>query len=139
MFAGDVGHLPDTMFTCMFQAGRRMPKSFQTLARTLFAALRTGGMVGFEQVEWFIGGLFDSTEALPLEWQDLDDLIRAAALDWSEMDRAILGTFFERGLDPDKRSQLGVQYTNRDTIMQIIEPVIIRPFLAEWAEAKARV
>ena len=28
----------------------------------------------------------------------------------------ILGTLFERGLDPDKRAQFGAHYTNRDKI-----------------------
>ena len=48
----------------------------------------------------------------------------------------ILGTLFERGLDPDKRSQLGAHYTDLDKIMRIIEPVIVRPLLAEWETEK---
>ena len=32
-------------------------------------------------------------------------------LDWSQIDPSILGTLFERGLDPGKRAQLGVHYT----------------------------
>jgi len=139
MFAEDVGLLPNKMFARMIKAARPKPETFDAHARTLFAAMRTGGMVGFEAVEWFNGGLFDSDDALPLEWQDLDDLIRAAALDWSEIDPSILGTLFERGLDPDKRSQLGAHYTDRDKIMQIVGPVIVEPLLAEWAEARARI
>ena len=42
---------------------------------------------------------------------------------------------FERGLDPDKRSQLGAHYTDRDKIMRIVEPVIVRPLIAEWETA----
>lgn len=139
MFAEDVGLLPNKMFARMIKAARPKPETFEAHARTLFAAMRTGGMVGFEAVEWFNGGLFDSDDALPLEWQDLDDLIRAATLDWSEIDPSILGTLFERGLDPDKRSQLGAHYTDRDKIMQIVGPVIVEPLLAEWAEARARI
>ncbi|WP_306417975.1 class I SAM-dependent DNA methyltransferase [Roseinatronobacter sp. S2] len=60
-------------------------------------------------------------------------------LDWSEIDPSILGTLFERGLDPDKRSQLGAHYTDRDKIMQIVGPVIVDPLMAEWAEAKGRI
>ncbi|HEX6010686.1 MAG TPA: DNA methyltransferase, partial [Geminicoccaceae bacterium] len=58
---------------------------------------------------------------------------------WSEIDPSIMGTLFERGLDPDKRSQLGAHYTDRDKIMRIVEPVIQRPLEAEWADAKARI
>ena len=38
-----------------------------------------------------------------------------------------MGTLFERGLDPDKRSQLGAHYTDRDKIMLIVNPVIVAP------------
>ena len=109
------------------------------MARTLFGAMARGGLVGFEPVAWFNGGLFDDDTALPLEQTDIASVLAAAALDWSEIDPSILGTLFERGLDPDKRSQLGAHYTDRDKIMLIVEPVIIRPWLAEWETAKAEI
>lgn len=139
MFAEDVNLLPNKMFERMIKAARPNPDTFQQHAQTLFAAMKSGGPVGFEQVEWFNGGLFDSDEALPLTWEDLDDLIRASQLDWSDIDPSILGTLFERGLDPDKRSQLGAHYTDRDKIMQIVRPVIVEPLLAEWDAIKAKI
>lgn len=139
MFAEDVNLLPPKMFERMIQAARPKPETFATHAATLFAAMRTGGLVGFEQVEWFNGGLFDTDETLPLTWEDMDDLIRATQMDWSDIDPSILGTLFERGLDPDKRSQLGAHYTDRDKIMQIVRPVIVEPLLAEWEDVKARI
>ena len=63
----------------------------------------------------------------------------ASDLDWSEIDPSILGTLFERGLDPGKRAQLGAHYTDRDKIMLLVEPVVIRPWLAEWDAAKAEI
>ena len=139
MFAEDVNLLPDQMFTRMLEASRTQPAQFADHARTLFAAMKAGGMVGFERVEWFNGGLFDDDTALPLELADVENLLTAARLDWSEIDPSILGTLFERGLDPDKRSQLGAHYTDRDKIMMIVRPVIIAPLEAEWAEAKAAI
>ena len=139
MFAEDVELLPNKMFEKMIKAARPDPASFATHAKTLFSAMKDGGLVGFEKVDWFNGGLFDNDNVLPLEWQDLDDLIRAAHLDWSDIDPSILGTLFERGLDPAKRSQLGAHYTDRDKIMQIVNPVIVEPLLAEWAEVKAQI
>ena len=56
--------------------------------------------VGFEAVAWFNGGLFDDADALPLERSDVETVLAASALDWSEVDPSILGTLFERGLDP---------------------------------------
>lgn len=137
MFAEDVELLPNKMFQKMLELCQRDPSEFQPFAKDLFAAMQAGGRVGFEKVEWFNGGLFDDDTALPLEKEDLADLLAAAKLDWSEIDPSILGTLFERGLDPDKRSQLGAHYTDRDKIMQIVNPVIVEPLLTEWAEVKA--
>ena len=137
MFAEDVGLLPDNMFTRMLEHARNQPGEFVDLARDLFGAMSTGGRIGFERVAWFNGGLFDDDTALPLDREGVATALRAAALDWSEIDPSILGTLFERGLDPDKRSQLGAHYTDRDKIMRIVEPVIVRPLLAEWQAVKA--
>ena len=136
MFAEDAGLLPGNMFTRMLEHARRRPEEFGELARDLFGAMSTGGRIGFEAVAWFNGGLFDDDTALPLDRDGIETALKAAALDWSEIDPSILGTLFERGLDPDKRSQLGAHYTDLDKIMRIVEPVIVRPLLAEWERAK---
>ena len=137
LFAEDIGLLPARMFTRMLEQARRRPESFTGMAGALFGAMAKGGLVGFESVAWFNGGLFDDDSALPLAGSEIDAALDAAALDWSEIDPSILGTLFERGLDPDKRSQLGAHYTDRDKIMRIVEPVVVRPLLAEWEAAKA--
>ncbi len=139
MFAEDVGLLPNDMFTRMLEQARRQPHEFEPMARDLFGTMATGGRVGFEAVAWFNGGLFDSDDALPLNRDEIETTLEAAALDWSEIDPSILGALFERGLDPEKRSQLGAHYTDRDKIMQIIEPVVIRPWLKEWEKARAEI
>ena len=139
MFAEDVGLLPNGMFTRMLEHARRQPEAFAELARDLFGAMATGGRIGFEEVAWFDGGLFDDDSALPLEKAEIETVLATADLDWSEIDPSILGTLFERGLDPRKRAQLGAHYTDRDKIMLIVEPVIVRPWLAEWEAAKAEI
>ena len=136
MFAEDVGLLPNNLFTRMLEQARLRPVDFPDLARDLFGAMSVGGRVGFEAVAWFDGGLFDDDSALPLTRAEIETVRNAGALDWSEVDPSILGTLFERGLDPGKRTQLGAHYTDRDKIMLIVEPVIIRPWLAEWQTAK---
>lgn len=132
MFAEDVELLPAKMFVRMLQAAKRTPGDSEKLASTLFGAMKSGGLIGFERVEWFNGGLFDNEEALPLNATDITLCLRAAELNWSEIDPTIFGTLFVRGLDPDKRSETGAEYTDRDKIMMIIEPVITRPLLREW-------
>ena len=139
MFAEDVGLLPGSMFLKMLEHAARQPSDFEELARTLFGAMKNGGRVGFERVEWFNGGLFDSGDALPLKKQDVADVLSAARLDWSDIDPAILGTLFERGLDPGKRSQLGAHYTDREKIMLIVNPVVVEPLTAEWERTRAKI
>ena len=139
MFADDVGLLPDEMFSRVLIRSRPKPDRFAHLAGTLFEVMAHGGEVGLETVDWFNGGLFADGDALPLEQSDIDAVLRAANLDWSEIDPSILGTLFERGLDPGKRSQLGAHYTDRDKIMLLVEPVVIRPWLTEWAAEKEQI
>ncbi len=137
MFAEDVDLLPNKLFTRMLTSAASHPEQFQPRAQDLFRAMKSGGEAAWEPIEWFNGGLFDDDTALPLDKEELAIAIKAANLDWAEIDPSILGTLFERGLDPDKRSQLGAHYTDRDKIMLIIEPVVVRPWLAEWETTKA--
>ena len=63
----------------------------------------------------------------------------AALLDWSRVEPAILGTLFERGLDPDKRGQLGAHYTDHAKIMLVVEPVVLDLLRRECAAMRERV
>ena len=139
MFADDVGLLPDHMFTRMLRHARPAPERFGELAGELFRVMAFGGRVGFETVAWFNDGLFDDGAVLPLEKADIETVLAAANLDWAEVDPSILGTLFERGLDPGKRAQLGAHYTDRDKIMLLVEPVVIRPWLSEWDADKTEI
>ena len=139
MFADDVGLLPDHMFTRMLRHALPTPARFSELAGELFRAMASGGRVGFETVDWFNGSLFNDDTTLPLQKSDIQTVLEASDLDWSEIDPSILGTLFERGLDPDKRAQLGAHYTDRDKIMLLVEPVVIRPLLAEWDAEKTEI
>ncbi|WP_338120991.1 type IIL restriction-modification enzyme MmeI, partial [Bradyrhizobium elkanii] len=139
MFAEDVDLLPNKMFKRMLEHSASRPEEFKSLASDLFRAMQSGGRVGFEHVAWFNGGLFNDDTALPFDREDIALTLVAANLDWAEIDPSILGTLFERGLDPDKRSQLGAHYTDREKIMMIVDPVIVRPWLAEWEATKTKI
>jgi len=137
MFAEDIGLLPEQMFSRMLDAALARSGDFPEFARSLFGAMRDGGHVGFTVVPWFDGGLFADDDVLPLDRDDLLTVRRAAALDWSDIEPSIFGTLFERGLDPDKRTQVGAYYTDPDKIMKIVEPVVLRPLQADWDTLKA--
>jgi hypothetical protein len=71
MFAEDVELLPAKMFLRMLQAAKQTPDEFQKLASSLFRAMKDGGLIGFERIDWFNGGLFDDDQALPLTADDI--------------------------------------------------------------------
>ena len=139
LFAEDIELLPRHMFTRLLDAGLKDPASLNGMLQDLFGAMATGGRIGFEPVEWFNGGLFDSRDALPLERDDIKTLRALAGLDWSAIEPSIFGTLFERGLDPDKRSQLGAHYTDRGSIMRLVDPVVLDPLRDEWTARKGEI
>jgi hypothetical protein len=139
LFAEDIELFPSKLFSKLLAEARKRPEEFEPMARALFAAMKTGGRLGFDAVPFFNGGLFDDDDALPLDRDDLKLLEKASDLDWAAIDPSIFGTLFERGLDPGKRAQLGKFYTDAETIMKIVEPVVLRPLRREWAETKARI
>lgn len=139
MFAEDVKLLPDNIFMRMLERALDDPSQFEGFARSLFTAMKSGGHIGFEKVAWFNGGLFNDDLVFALDKKEIGIVHRAAKHFWGDVDPSILGTLFERGLDPDKRSQLGAHYTDREKIMMIVNPVIVEPLTAEWEKAKAEI
>jgi type II restriction/modification system DNA methylase subunit YeeA len=138
-FANSVKLLPEGFFPRLLRRAAEEPQRAQDYFNHLFAAMESGGDFGLEKIAFFNGGLFDGRRALPLDSGDIGLLQAAASLDWSQIDPTIFGTLFERFLDPDKRAQIGAHYTDPDKIMMIVEPVILRPLRAEWAQVKAEV
>ena len=72
MFAEDVGLLPRHIFTRMLEQARISADQFAGMTRSLFGAMATGGLVGFEPVAWFDGGLFDDDTALALKKPEIE-------------------------------------------------------------------
>jgi len=136
MFAEDAKILPEKLFeTVMDRSNPDGGKAQKRLAE-LFAAMRQGGEFALNDIPWFNGGLFENIAIPALQTADVVALLDAARLDWSQIEPAILGTLFERGLNPDMRSQLGAHYTDPATIMKLIRPVVEQPLLAEWEGVK---
>ena len=139
MFAEDVGLLPEKLFTDILITAQQDNNEFVGMTRELFKAMAGGGRFGQHKIDFFNGGLFDDDTTLPMNADEIKTTLLAANLDWSEIDPAIMGTLFERGLDPNKRSQLGAHYTDRKKIMQIIVPVVVRPLSKKWEDVKSEV
>jgi type II restriction/modification system DNA methylase subunit YeeA len=140
LFAEDAGMLPPGVLSRLAGQTRGRPHLFGDALGQLFARMsHGGGMFGAEEVPWFNGGLFDSADVLPLSEAEIGTLLDVGRLDWAKIEPAIFGTLFERGLDPDRRAQLGAHYTSREQIWQLVEPVVIRPLNREFAAMQAHV
>ena len=142
LFAEDIGLLPAGILTGMIESRGSDPAEFAHGLAELFRLMsdrEAGRFFGNERVEWFNGGLFDDGAALTLDRAELRAVREAARLDWSQVEPAILGTLFERGLDPAKRGQLGAHYTDREKIMLVVEPVVMAPLRREFEAMRERV
>ena len=136
-FAEDVDLLPEKMFAKLVNNRKLQSHELGKGLEQLFKVMRDGGLYGPDQIPWFNGGLFKKISIPTLSVLDVTELRNAADLNWTSIDVSIFGTLFERGLDPAKRSQLGAHYTDPETIMRIVDPVVQRPLLAAWAGVAA--
>ncbi len=138
MFAEDARLLPRDLFARVVRGTQTRPDLARAQLGELFAKMRTGGFFGADVIHWFNGGLFDDADVLHLESGDLKLIADTAAEhDWSQIDPAIFGTLFEQALKATReRPALGAHYTDRDKILKIVEPVIVRPLTAEWDTAR---
>jgi type II restriction/modification system DNA methylase subunit YeeA len=140
MFAQDAGLLPGQLLERLAEGSEHNVDVFTLSLRDLFAKMSNGGgLFGVERIDWFNGGLFDGADVLPLTVDEIKLVQRVSRLDWSQVEPAVFGTLFERGLDPGKRSQLGAHYTDRESIMRVIEPVLMTPLRRDFEATKERV
>ncbi len=142
LFAEDVGLLPRKLMTDLIDSRQDDPDEFTNGLADLFRLMsdrEAGRFFGTQRIEWFNGGLFDDDATLSFTRDELRTVAEASTLDWSQVEPAILGTLFERGLDPAKRGQLGAHYTDREKILMVVEPVVMTPLRREFAAMQERV
>ncbi len=140
MFAEDAGLLPRGLIRRLAGVAQYDETIFTEGLGDLFAKMaHKGGLFGAERIDWFNGGLFADSDLLPLTLADINLIDKVSRLDWSQVEPAIFGTLFERGLDPSKRSQLGAHYTDRGSIMRLIEPVLLEPLRRDFEATKEQV
>jgi type II restriction/modification system DNA methylase subunit YeeA len=109
------------------------------MMRGLWANMDKGGFspeLG-EDILRFNGGLFEKTEAIALDADQLELLINAAEANWSGVEPAIFGTLLERALDKNERARLGAHYTPRAYVERLVLPTIVEPLRADWEAVKA--
>ncbi|MFH1108381.1 MAG: DNA methyltransferase [Planctomycetota bacterium] len=137
-FAEDVGLLPKDLFSGLLTKCQSDPKRLSKLLRDLFAAMMKGGDFGADTIAHFNGGLFADADVVDLRTHEIEQLITVAGFDWSGVEPSVFGTLFERTLDPDKRAQIGAQYTSKVDILTLVEPVLMKPLRREWASVREK-
>src|ERR1022692_4736116 len=136
-FAEDTGLLPKNLFTEIAKAGIDDPKLFAETLEKLFSVMATGGTFGKDKIRYFNGHLFEEASVFELTETELRQLADAGEADWQFIEPSIMGTLFERALEPEQRSQLGAHYTSEADIKTLVEPVLMQPFRSEWAKLKS--
>lgn len=139
LFAEDVQLLPAKVFTTIVEKSYDDPARFKKLCGQLFSAMATGGDFGPESIRYFNGDLFTDAPVLDLTKEEIAEIAKACTLDWGAVDASIFGTLFQRGLDPETRAALGAEYTGREDIETLVEPVILAPLRAEWAAVAQKI
>ena len=136
-FAEDTGLLPKSLFSDLAKTALDDPHQFAQALEFLFRTMAKGGLFGHHKIRHFDGHLFEDSTVFELNDEERRMLADAAEADWQFVEPSIMGTLFARGLDPDQRAALGAQYTGRDDIVTLVEPVLMAPLRREWAALKA--
>ncbi|AGH49282.1 hypothetical protein G432_07785 [Sphingomonas sp. MM-1] len=134
MFSEDVGLLERGCFTQLLEESTATPASFAPLLEDLWRVMDKGGFspVLHRPVRHFNGKLFADASAIPLQREDIGELLAAARHDWTQVEPAIFGTLLEQALDPGDRRQLGAHYTPRAYVEQLVVATVIAPLRAQW-------
>ena len=88
------------------------------------------------RIRHFNGHLFEDATVFELTEEEIAKLAEASEADWQFIQPSIMGTLFERALEPEQRSQLGAHYTSEADIKTLVEPVLMAPLRREWAAIK---
>lgn len=138
MFAEDVKLLPENSFTDLLQRCAEEPSKFQHMVGQLWQAMDTGEFAyAIEQkVKQFNGKLFASAQVLPLEREEIGELVAAAKADWREVEPAIFGTLLEQALGKEERKRLGAHYTPRAYVERLVVATIIEPLREDWVSVQ---
>ncbi|MEK7707437.1 MAG: DNA methyltransferase, partial [Verrucomicrobiota bacterium] len=135
-FAEDTGLLPKKLFTELLKTSLDDLKHFTITLEKLFAVMAKGGTFGKDKIRHFNGHLFEESTVFELTEGELKELADAGEADWQFIQPSIMGTLFERAIEPEQRSQLGAHYTSEADIKTLVEPVLMAPLRREWKALK---
>ncbi len=135
-FAEDTGLLPPDLFSNLLKLGLDDPHHLAITMENLFAVMAKGGTFGKDKIRHFNGHLFEESTVFELSDEELKKLAEAGESNWQFIQPSIMGTLFERALEPGQRAQLGAHYTSEADIKTLVEPILMAPLRREWAALK---
>jgi SAM-dependent methyltransferase len=91
------------------------------------------------KVKRFNGEFFRNPEVLPLNREEIGELLVAADKDWRNVEPAIFGSLLEGALNPKERSKLGAHYTPRAYVERLVLPTITEPLREDWSQVSVTV
>ncbi|MEQ1902080.1 MAG: DNA methyltransferase [Devosia sp.] len=136
MFAEDVELLPKSGFTEVLKTCVQDPSTFEHLVGQLWQAMNTGDFAFAikTKVKRFNGEFFRDPVVLPLNKEEIGELLLAAGKDWRNVEPAIFGSLVEGALEPGQRSRLGAHYTPRPYVERLVSPTIMEPLRKDWTD-----
>jgi hypothetical protein len=136
MFAEHSGLLPSGGFVTLLTDACERPDAFVPWMEDLWHSMDRGGEANVlrRPVRRFNGGLFHTADALPLNREEIGELLAAAKRDWRDVEPAIFGTLLEQALDPAQRRRLGAHYTPRAYVERLVTTTVIEPLRDDWAQ-----
>ncbi|MYC34025.1 MAG: class I SAM-dependent DNA methyltransferase [Chloroflexi bacterium] len=138
-FAQDIGLLPERALSRLIAEFYREPALFDQGLRELLHNMNAGGQFGFLRIRHFNGDLFKEPGTVLMIDAELEKLVEVSHENWAHIEPSILGTLFERVIDPEKQGLVGAQYTSEADIKAVITSVMMRPLLAELANVESRI
>ena len=134
MFAEDVELLPKDSFVGLLQECVADPSIFRGVVGELWAAMNEGRIAASlrARVRHFNGEFFKQPVVLPLNREEIGELLVAASRNWRNVEPAIFGSLLEGALDPRERSKLGAHYTPRAYVERLVVPTIMEPLRDDW-------
>ncbi|MGI8839587.1 MAG: class I SAM-dependent DNA methyltransferase [Caulobacteraceae bacterium] len=133
MFAEDTGIFPDGQFTRTVEQMSDGANTHEVIAE-LFRAMATpadrradaGLRPWADRFPFVNGGLFEGAGGCPRFSRTARAyLLRAAALNWREINPDIFGSMIQAVADDDERGDLGLHYTSVPNILKVLNPLFL--------------
>ncbi|WP_269515165.1 class I SAM-dependent DNA methyltransferase [Brevundimonas subvibrioides] len=143
MFAEDTGIFPSKLFSKTVEQMSDGDNTHEILAE-LFRAMATHGdrraAAGIkswaDRFPYVNGGLFaDAGECPRFSKIARTYLLRAASLNWQEINPDIFGSMIQAVADDEERGALGMHYTSVPNILKVLNPLFLDDLTAQLEEA----